>query len=192
MNITLDMFLVSDTHFGHDNIIEYCGRPRNHEQLIVQNWNSIVGNDDVVLHIGDVIFNNQKGSIYARQLKGRKFLLRGNHDGHSRDWFADRGFTKLDARRLEWLSPEGLLVVFSHEPIGSHTEWDINIHGHIHNNGWYGHHVDQTSGLDLTRDYRNISIEVMDYKPVRLREVLYGDKYESSQSYLHNYTQASA
>ena len=190
--VTLDTFLVSDTHFGHDNIVTYCNRPKNHEQVIVQNWNSVVSDEDDVLHLGDLIFNNARGSIYARQLRGRKRLLKGNHDSGSKKWFLDRGFEKLDGKSLNWTSPEGLSVIFSHEPIGSHREWDINIHGHIHNNGYLGHHEDQIAGLDLSRDYRNISIEVMDYTPVRLREVLYGGKYQSSQNVVQHIQRASA
>lgn len=179
-DITLDTYIVSDTHFGHDNIVRYCNRPQNHEQVIVQNWNAIVQDDDVVLHLGDLIFNSSRGSVFARQLKGRKFLLKGNHDSGSNKWFEDRGFTKLPFPTLYW-AHDGNRILFTHKPyLGSDIPWDINIHGHIHNNGY---HMDELSSLDPNRDYRNVSIEVMDYKPVRLEEVLYGGKYESSREH---------
>lgn len=179
LNITLDTWIVSDTHFGHDNIVRYCNRPTNHEQIIVQNWNSVVADAEDVLHLGDLIFNSNRGSVYARQLKGRKFLLKGNHDKGSAAWFQDRGFTKLLGNKIFW--PYGKKrVLFSHEPDASDIPWDINIHGHIHNNGYHGN---IPTDLDLTRDYRNVSVEVMDYTPVRLREILEGDKYESSREH---------
>lgn len=174
INLTPDTWIVSDTHFGHDNIVRYCDRPENHEQVIVQKWNALVEDDDIVLHLGDLIFNNLKGSEYARQLKGRKFLLRGNHDNHSSTWFLDRGFTRLPIKTLFWAYGKER-VLFSHEPDTSTIPWTINIHGHIHNNGW-------ESTIDLTRDYRNVSIEVMDYRPVRLKDILENGVYQSSRS----------
>lgn len=183
INISLDTFIVSDTHFGHKNIARYCNRPENHEQFIVQNWNSVVSREDVVLHLGDLMFNSTIGSVYARQLNGLKFLIKGNHDKGSVKWFSDRGFTKI-GKYLYW-AHEGKRILFSHAPYqGTEIPWDINIHGHIHNNGYRGHHADELSSLDLTRDYRNVSIEVMGYRPVWLHDVLYGGKYESSQQYI--------
>ncbi|MGD1011378.1 MAG: hypothetical protein ABR925_02410 [Acidimicrobiales bacterium] len=43
-------FLSSDIHFGHVNIIEYCGRPYNSVAAmngdIINRWNSVVAEED--------------------------------------------------------------------------------------------------------------------------------------------------
>ena len=50
-------FFTSDTHFGHANIINLCNRPFkdvNHmNDMLVENWNSVVSDDDTVFHLGD-------------------------------------------------------------------------------------------------------------------------------------------
>lgn len=50
-------FFTSDTHFGHANIINLCNRPFkdvNHmNNMLVENWNSVVSDDDTVFHLGD-------------------------------------------------------------------------------------------------------------------------------------------
>ena len=48
-----DVFLISDTHFNHKKIGEYCDRPDSWQKLIIDNWNSVVKKDDIVLHLGD-------------------------------------------------------------------------------------------------------------------------------------------
>lgn len=50
-------FFTSDTHFGHANIINLCKRPFrdvNHmNDMLVENWNSVITDDDIVFHLGD-------------------------------------------------------------------------------------------------------------------------------------------
>lgn len=77
-------WLISDTHFGHPNIVKYCQRPASHEAIMMSNWIDRVGEDDCILHLGDVFLGNQGNplrwaKIIAR-LPGRKFLILGNHD----------------------------------------------------------------------------------------------------------------
>lgn len=52
-----DIWFTSDTHFGHANIIKYCNRPyKDTEEMnadLIKRWNSTVGKDDLVWHLGD-------------------------------------------------------------------------------------------------------------------------------------------
>lgn len=78
-------FYTSDTHFGHARIIELCDRPfKNVDHMndeIVNRWNSVVGPDDVVYHLGDVALGPIDQSLaQVGRLNGHKILINGNHD----------------------------------------------------------------------------------------------------------------
>ena len=50
-------FFTSDTHFNHTNIIRFCNRPfkdvSHMNEMIISNWNRVVGSEDIVFHLGD-------------------------------------------------------------------------------------------------------------------------------------------
>jgi len=53
MNTTTNLWITSDHHFLHSNIAKYCNRPENFNKILVNNWNSLVHDNDIVLHLGD-------------------------------------------------------------------------------------------------------------------------------------------
>ena len=74
------IFLVSDTHFGHDRAFLY--EPRgfsniaDHDEAVIQNWNSVVQPDDTVYHLGDVMLNdNDHGMDCLRRLNGNIIII---------------------------------------------------------------------------------------------------------------------
>lgn len=156
-------WIISDTHFGHDNIIKYCGRPQEHEQLMLDAWHQRIGPDDVVLHLGDLLLD-RRGDIAPKvaKLPGKKFLLKGNHDRRSSKYYQGLGFRLI--RQSFALPYMGWQVVFSHRP-----DYDkdficypkhLNVHGHIHQR------------LLDDRCYLNVSVEHTDYKPLLITELL--------------------
>lgn len=66
------IYLTSDTHFSHANIIEYSKRPFANvdemDEALVNNWNKVVTPKDIVYHLGDVIFS--KNHSILRRLMG--------------------------------------------------------------------------------------------------------------------------
>ena len=58
----MNTFFTSDTHFGHNNIIEYCKRPytsvEEMDAALEKNWNEVVKPDDLVYHLGDLAIDN--------------------------------------------------------------------------------------------------------------------------------------
>ena len=79
------LFLTSDSHFFHSNIIKFCNRPfidvDEMNQALIDNWNSVVDVEDTVFHLGDFCFGNaQKWKEIRDQLNGHIILIIGNHD----------------------------------------------------------------------------------------------------------------
>ena len=83
----MNKFFTSDLHFGHKNILKFA-KPRpfstieEHDQAIINNWNSVVKQEDDVYIIGDISLNLNAEEIENRlkALNGNKYLILGNHD----------------------------------------------------------------------------------------------------------------
>jgi len=165
MKINLNTYIISDTHFGHENIIKYCDRPENHDALMMKNWWRTISLDDTILHLGDLTFKSRSDIAFGL-LPGKKYLIKGNHDKKSNSWYESENFRVI--RPFVWNK-----IAFTHEPLDIDSDkydddgndWNINIHGHIHNNGYIRRE-------DKGRLYINVSVEVMNYTPVRLRDIL--------------------
>ena len=117
-----EIWVTSDTHFGHSNIIKYCDRPYNGTQEmdwdLIDKWNSVVNDGDIVYHLGDVYMNSSKGYMQniLGKLKGRKRLILGNHD-NGKDQVLQNFFQKISIWRM---FPEfGLLL--THVPVHEST-----------------------------------------------------------------------
>ena len=79
------MFFTSDTHFNHTNIIRFCNRPfkdvAHMNETIIANWNSVVGPDDIIFHLGDFCLGDSAEWINVlNRLNGKIYLIAGNHD----------------------------------------------------------------------------------------------------------------
>lgn len=98
MKITLDTFLISDTHFGHKKILikepirqkelMFYNEFNNFEDLLVYRWNKVVNSKDQVFHLGDLYFDD--GYKYLNKLNGNKILLVGNNDNGKKQKKAQR------------------------------------------------------------------------------------------------------
>jgi calcineurin-like phosphoesterase family protein len=178
--LTLDSWVTSDQHWGHDNIIRFQGRPQSHEALMRRQWESRVQPDDVVLHLGDLVCFEYRQEYrdknywaeYVAELPGQKFIILGNHDDHSPAWYGAAGFTVLGRGNTPffWHRPDnGALVAFSHEPVEDCGGWSMNVHGHTHGNT---HRPLPSDRAYRNVQRRNVCVEVTNYAPVRVRSVL--------------------
>ncbi len=164
------IYFISDTHFSHTNIIKYCNRPfRNVEEMnetIINNWNSIVGKNDTVYHLGDfALYNNELKDLVSK-LNGKIYLIRGNHDRKTVTFYNKAGLeviptqTKLDEYKL----------ILSHRPLmdSQIPKGYINIHGHIHNKLIQ----DELDENIYSRDkHINVSVDVIDFKPININKL---------------------
>lgn len=88
-------WVVSDTHFGHENIIGFCHRPLDHDQLMIAEWRKWVPDDHTLLHLGDLAYkgNARFKHLTAQELTGgRKLLIQGNHDRQRFSFYRASGF----------------------------------------------------------------------------------------------------
>lgn len=135
----MKIFVTSDTHFGHENIMKYCARPfKSVEEMnarMIENWNAVVTNEDIVYHLGDFALGNTDEALkILASLRGAKILLKGNHDSRkiveSPLWGG-----VIDYLELCNAATEKVRYVMSHYPFKSWngSNWgSINLHGHCH------------------------------------------------------------
>lgn len=161
-----DTWIISDTHFFHVNVGRYCNRPDNWQELIIKNWNDRISPQDTVLHLGDFSFGRRSNfDGLTEMLPGKMILLRGNHDRLSRTRYESRGVSICNSPiRVEFNNH--IKVIFSHRPIVPLDEGWINLHGHVHNC------PPPPGGSPLGSNHINMSIEVRDYRPWRLGEII--------------------
>lgn len=174
-------YFISDTHFNHKNIIKYCNRPfkdvEEMNRIMIQNWNNMVTDFDTVFHLGDValtIESDMKEII--PNLRGKKILIRGNHDNKSKEFFRNLGFDFIPDSPLR-LNNEKLIL--SHKPLRDSEipVGYVNIHGHIHNNSLnrinpITNEAEYPENLYSERLYINVSVDVIDFKPISLGKLL--------------------
>ena len=81
------IFVTSDLHIRHKNILKFNPDTRpwatveEMEDAIATNWNSVVGENDIVWNLGDVFFGHEKYvEPFLSRLNGHHHLILGNHD----------------------------------------------------------------------------------------------------------------
>lgn len=130
------VYILSDTHFGHENIIKYCNRPftsvQEMDEAMIKNWNSVVDREDTVLHLGDFGLGKRE---YIRdiigKLNGKKILIKGNHDHWSDEFYRDAGFWYVSKFPIVYRN----FYILSHAPIEMpHICCYGNLYGHVHDN----------------------------------------------------------
>ena len=132
------IYFTADTHFGHENVIRFCGRPfscaAEMDEALIENWNSRVKSNDTVYILGDMFFRSVNFEEILKRLKGKKRLIVGNHDG---SWMTkadiSRYFESVD-KFLETTDGQHAITL-CHYPMVTwkHAQRSYMIHGHIHN-----------------------------------------------------------
>lgn len=159
-----ETFFISDLHLGHKKILEFSptrggSTIDEHDQWIIDSWNSVVGKNDMVWVLGDVAFSAKALELISK-LRGQKKLVRGNHDQQSTE-----SYLKHFNNVFGLVKEKGLWL--SHAPIHpQHLRGHKNIHGHLHHEVVLDEHG-QKDGR-----YFNVSVEQLDGKPIKLSEIL--------------------
>lgn len=162
--MTSTVWWVSDTHFSHKNIIQYCNRPftspAEMNQAMTDAWNERVRPQDTVWHLGDFSFERDPDRL-AQQLKalnGKKHLIAGNHDGAAcrrlADWESVRPYAEIRV--------DGKFMVLCHYAM---RVWNKSHHG-----SWmlYGHSHATLPGNSQSLD---VGVDCWDYAPVAFEAI---------------------
>lgn len=160
-------YVISDTHFGHDEIIGYCNRPKNHEEIMINGLRAINHTRNVLIHLGDFALGHESESCQRinEAFHQRKILILGNHDSKSYSWYMEHGWTfACDMFKIKYC---GKVICFSHKPQPWDGDWEINIHGHLHN---LGHRDNEFK--ELKQWHRLYSPELMGYVPIELSKFI--------------------
>lgn len=186
-----NVFLTSDTHFGHVNICNftnYDGSPvrpwdsvEEMDEEMVKRWNDTVGPKDKVYHLGDVVINRKSLQILDR-LNGDKVLIKGNHD-----IFPLKDYVKYfrDIRAYHVMNG----FILSHIPVhkDSIARFGANIHGHTH-----GNRVRKLRGVNVKTgellysdvidpDYFCVCVEQTNFTPILFEDVVQKIKDQGGQ-----------
>lgn len=163
MKITLEkdqrIFFTSDTHYAHSNICSATtnwavgnGYTRQFDSLedmnqrLVDNINNMVGEDDILIHLGDWSFGGfEKVQEFRNRILCKNIhLVLGNHDHHIernkegvQSLFSSvQNYLKLEVRKqvTKTLMDKHIFVCM-HYPIVSWHDMNqgvIHLHGHVH------------------------------------------------------------
>lgn len=136
-NSDVKYWVTSDLHFFHAGVLKFNPDTRPftdvnemHEGLI-NHWNSVVGVNDVVLHLGDFSFKGKEATEnILEKLNGNIVFILGNHDKAIRNQI--QTLHKHDYLEFRY---NGTKVCAMHFPISSWNQQGRNsvmLHGHCH------------------------------------------------------------
>jgi calcineurin-like phosphoesterase family protein len=177
------IFYISDTHFGHENVIKFDKRPFENVQEMnegmMANWNSVVNKDDLVYILGDFMWKFKDEDFdFVKKLNGRKRLIKGNHDKCHGSNFK-RLFEAIND--YEVIKDGDRTVVMSHFPMvaydGSFRGRNVHLFGHCHITKEYDFildYIQRNKCEDYPMRMYNIGcmMEYMGYTPRTLDEIL--------------------
>jgi len=182
-------WFASDHHFGHANMMNFFKRDGvtplrpfvdadDMDETIIENHNRVVKPNDRVYLLGDLAIARRNIAKAAR-LNGRKKLLMGNHDpfvkNQNRDYFEMAGIEAVEAfHKFD-------KFVATHIPVHPSclsTRWNVNVHGHTHDNlvmkmntfrypGDFGFRSEEVPD----ERYINVCMEHINYTPISLEEI---------------------
>ena len=177
------IFFTSDTHFHHENIMRYCNRPfssiEEHDEALVNNWNSVVPEDGIVYHLGDVGFAPRKYmSDLLDRLNGKKILIIGNHDW--RRVVADFQFAnkfELMTQQMN-LKIENQHIILNHYPMLCYSgtyrkknEMTWQLFGHVHSGPLSNKGKDDNRLTMLFPAQYDVGVDNNNFKPISFYEV---------------------
>lgn len=131
-----EYYIVSDLHFFHKGVLNFCPNTRPWENVeemnqgLIDHWNDLVNENDVVFCLGDFSFKAKEATQdIISKLKGHIVFIRGNH---CYKVFGQLGLPTYDYLEVKY---DGTKVCMMHYPIAAWNQQNrgsIMLHGHTH------------------------------------------------------------
>lgn len=181
-----NIFFTSDTHFGHTNIMKYCKRPfssvEEMNETLINNWNSVVGENDIVFHLGDFGFvGSQEFKAIIERINGNIYLITGNHD---RKMLRDGSMNHFKFVGPElYISVNHQKIYLNHKPYlcfdGSYGRrdktWTWQLFGHVHSGPRDNTGLDHQRLVHLFPTQYDVGVDNNSYTPIsfeRVKEII--------------------
>jgi calcineurin-like phosphoesterase family protein len=171
------IWLTSDLHLGHANIIKYTDRPFANsfemDRVLIERWNDRVLPNDEVYILGDfTLLRGDMARHYLAQLAGKIYVL-GNPWHHDKRWLGetDYGIMSQSGLVVEILPPmivlefsgygeHPLAVTLCHYPL---EKWDRSHHGALHAHG----HIHGKKFVTAPNRF-DVGVDANDFRPIAL------------------------
>lgn len=175
-----NLFFTADTHFYCPKALIHRPSFPNMESMnesLIHNWNEVVPEDGVVIHLGDLATHLPREIIkdLVRRLNGTILLIKGNHDDISLlrgvRFREETGLQILGYTWTIWL--DGIKILLNHYPYLCYEgEYDgvWQLFGHVHSGS-------VSDGFDIPRlqyllpfQY-DVGVDGNDYRPISFRRL---------------------
>lgn len=169
------IWVTSDLHFNHINILKYEPESRpfasveEMNEVLIARWNSVVKPADTVYVLGDLAMGKLEDSRECiKRLNGKIILIRGNHDTKSRlAMYQELG---IEVHDIYYLPYKGRWFIMCHFPIASEefikmviqdNSEVVNLYGHVHHNAPKGY----------ANGTYHVGVDTNDLTPVSLQQI---------------------
>ena len=189
---TKDVWLYSDPHFGHCNIIKYCSRPfssvEEMNEILLSNYKKIITDKSLVYFLGDMSFGRQERKEqtpkwWCERLGGNIVTyIKGSHDHKIRPSTVPPNNVQkvlcedyIEVTGIDWAEEGYLRFRLKHEPAyrsnPEEDDYDWLIHGHTH---------EEKPLMDFRNRSICVSVEQTEYRPISLYDIINLIKERSS------------
>lgn len=188
--MTATTFFIANTHFNIKDCNGSFISLEDYTNKLIENWNSVVKDEDNIFILGDFFYfynpiewNKDNTRIFVdetnkcteilSQLKGHKYLIKGNHDVRSDKQYIEMGFESISQYPI--IYNDFFILSYKSLPLFNTTPY-FNLYGDIHNNP----SLEDTSTSSLINSTnieliqqrsKCISVERINYTPVSLERI---------------------
>ena len=181
------IFFTADTHFGHENVIQFDKRPFSSasemDEEMIKRWNNKVGKGDLVYVLGDMIWKSltDYAEPLIKSLNGQIILIKGNHDRFINNAKAKKalaGIKDYDDIVVTLENGNKRRCILSHYFMPFYNAYryqTILLHGHSHSSEESTIEREIAKNLNdrgFQNEIYNVGCMHWDYEPVTLDEIL--------------------